>query len=296
MEEVVGRYADYLKDLKGASENTILSYQRDLKNFIIFLQGIGINRIENVNRTNITAYLLELQKSGKASSTISRNIASIRSLFQFLQKTDLMDEDPTLNLESPKIQKKLPEVLSIQEVDILLRQPSENNLKGIRDKAMLEVLYATGIRVSELICLKEDCINLTLEYVKCKDPNLSKERIIPLGTSAVNALSTYIEKARFAMVRDPKEKTLFVNCSGRPMTRQGFWKIIKVYSKKANIKKAITPHMLRHSFAAHMVANGADLQSVQEMLGHSDISTTQVYAQLNKNKLKEVYLKAHPRA
>lgn len=296
MEEVVVKYADYLRNLKGASENTILSYQRDLRNFVHFLHDSGIEKMQNVNRTNITAYLLRLQKSGRATSTISRNIASIRSFFHFLQKIGIIKEDPTVDLESPKIEKKLPEILSIEEVDLLLRQPNEKDLKGIRDKAMLEVLYATGIRVSELICLEESCVNLTLEYIKCIDPSHSRERIIPLGASAVKALHTYLDKVRFAMIRDPNEKSLFVNCSGNPMTRQGFWKLIKVYSKKANIKKPITPHMLRHSFAAHMVANGADLQSVQEMLGHSDISTTQVYAQLNKNKLKEVYLKAHPRA
>ncbi|WP_341877517.1 site-specific tyrosine recombinase XerD [Defluviitalea saccharophila] len=296
MEEVVEKYAGYLRDVKGASENTILSYQRDLRHFVSFLQDSGVKKIQNVNRTNITAYLLNLQKSGRSTSTISRNIASIRSFFQFLQKTNLIQEDLTQDLESPKIEKKLPEILSIQEVDLLLRQPNEKDLKGIRDKAMLEVLYATGIRVSELICLEESDVNLTLEYIKCADSNHTKERIIPLGASAVKALRLYLEKVRFAMIRDPKESALFVNCNGKPMTRQGFWKIIKVYSKKANINKEITPHMLRHSFAAHLVANGADLQSVQEMLGHSDISTTQIYAQLNRNKLKEVYLKAHPRA
>ena len=296
MEEVVEKYAVYLRDLKGASENTILSYQRDLRHFIRFLKDSGVKKIQDVNRTNITAYLLNLQKRGRSTSTISRNIASIRSFFQFLQKTNVIQEDLTQDLESPKIEKKLPEILSIQEVDLLLRQPNEKDLKGIRDKAMLEVLYATGIRVSELICLEESDVNLTLEYIKCTDSNHSRERIIPLGASAVKALRLYLEKVRFAMIRDPKESALFVNCNGKPMTRQGFWKIIKVYSKKANINKEITPHMLRHSFAAHLVANGADLQSVQEMLGHSDISTTQIYAQLNRNRLKEVYLKAHPRA
>ncbi|NLM12672.1 MAG: site-specific tyrosine recombinase XerD [Epulopiscium sp.] len=296
MEEVVEKYAVYLRDVKGASENTILSYQRDLRHFIRFLKDSGVKKIQDVNRTNITAYLLNLQKRGRSTSTISRNIASIRSFFQFLQKTNVIQEDLTQDLESPKIEKKLPEILSIQEVDLLLRQPNEKDLKGIRDKAMLEVLYATGIRVSELICLEESDVNLTLEYIKCTDSNHSRERIIPLGASAVKALRLYLEKVRFAMIRDPKESALFVNCNGKPMTRQGFWKIIKVYSKKANINKEITPHMLRHSFAAHLVANGADLQSVQEMLGHSDISTTQIYAQLNRNRLKEVYLKAHPRA
>ncbi|WP_058485417.1 site-specific tyrosine recombinase XerD [Defluviitalea phaphyphila] len=296
MEEVVIKYTDYLRDLKGSSKNTIVSYKRDLKNFINFLNNSGIQKFQNVNKTIITSYLLDLQKNGKSTSTISRNIASIRSFFQFLKKIEVIQDDPTIDLESPKVKKKLPEILSIQEVELLLKQPNEKELKGIRDKAMLEVLYATGIRVSELICLEKNSVNLTLEYIKCTDSKHSKERIIPLGSSAVRALRTYIEKARFAMIRDPKEKILFVNCNGNPMTRQGFWKLVKVYSKKANINKPITPHMLRHSFAAHMVANGADLQSVQEMLGHSDISTTQVYAQLNKNKLKEVYLKTHPRA
>ena len=193
----------------------------------------------------------------------------------------MINEDLTQDLESPKIEKKLPEILSIQEVDILLRQPSEKELKGIRDKAMLEVLYATGIRVSELICLEESDVNLTLEYIKCTDTTHSKVRIIPLGISAVKALRTYLDKVRFAMIRDPKEKALFVNCSGKPMTRQGFWKIIKVYSKKANINKTITPHMLRHSFAAHLVANGV-IYNRFKRCGHSDISTTQIYAQLNE--------------
>jgi len=295
MEEFVEKYAKYLSDIKGASENTILSYQRDLKQFISFLNKVGIKEIKKVNRTNIVAYLLELQKKGRAPSTISRNIASIRSFFQFLLKIHIIDEDPTINIDSPKQEKKLPEVLTIEEVDLLLSQPNERDLKGIRDKAMLELLYATGIRVSELITLQKSDVNLTLEYIKCTDQDL-KERIIPLGASALKSLRNYIDKARFAMIRDSNEKALFVNCSGNPMTRQGFWKLIKVYAKKAKINKTITPHMLRHSFAAHMVANGADLQSVQEMLGHSDISTTQVYAQLNKNKLKEVYLRTHPRA
>lgn len=296
MEDFVEKYAKYLRDIKGASENTILSYQRDLKQFISFLKKVGIKEIQKVNRTNIVAYLLELQKKGRAPSTVSRNIVSIRSFFQFLLKMHIVYEDPTENIESPKQEKKLPEVLTIEEVDLLLRQPNENDLKGIRDKAMLELLYATGIRVSELISLQKSDVNLTLEYIKCTDHEDSKERIIPLGASALRSLRNYMDKARFAMIKDSNEKYLFVNCSGTPMTRQGFWKLIKVYAKKAKINKTITPHMLRHSFAAHMVANGADLQSVQEMLGHSDISTTQVYAQLNKNKLKEVYTKAHPRA
>ena len=188
----------------------------------------------------------------------------------------------------------MPAILSLSDVERLLEQPDITDVKGIRDKAMLEVLYATGMRVTELISLEISDINMEMEYLSCK--NGEKTRIIPLGSKALEALDEYLRKARMSMLRDEREKTLFVNCFGHPMTRQGFWKIIKVYAKKAGIKEDITPHMLRHSFAVHLIENGADLQAVQEMMGHSDISTTQMYARLNKNRLKDVYSKTHPRA
>lgn len=294
MEKFVEDFTQYIETYKGASQNTIMAYTRDLKSFIIFVSKSNIDELEKVNRTTIIAYLFELQNKGKAPSTISRNITTLRTFFQYLYKQNIINYDPSINIESPKIEKKLPEILTIDEVEILLNQPNINDLKGIRDKAMLEVLYATGIRVTELISLKLENLNLTLGYIKCL--GVEKQRIIPLGSQAIYAIKKYIDKVRFVMIREPNEDTLFVNCSGKPMTRQGFWKIIKVYARKSNICDHITPHILRHSFAAHLVANGADLQSVQEMLGHSDISTTQVYAEVNRNKIKEVYLKAHPRA
>ncbi len=294
MEECVVQFAEYLEKGKGSTKNTILSYERDLKNFHQFLIQAGISKPQKINVTNIRAYLLYLEKKGRAASTISRNLASLRSFFQFLYKEGYIQEDPTLDVVAPKIEKKLPEILTMEEVGLLLAQPDPKELKGIRDKAMLEVLYATGIRVSELVNLQTDQIHMALGYLRCSYGG--KERIIPLGSKAIEALQKYIENARLIMIRDIKEPALFVNCSGTAMTRQGFWKIVKVYAQKASIQKTITPHMLRHSFAAHLVENGADLQSVQEMLGHSDISTTQVYAKLQKNRIKEVYKKAHPRA
>lgn len=294
MDEKLAEFAEYLKNRKGASENTVLSYERDLKNFFGFLKEAGISKTNQVNRTNVIAYLYDMEKKKRAAATISRNIASLRAFFHFLIYIGDMENNPTSELETPKIEKKFPEILSLEKVELLLEQPKNSGEKGIRDKAMLELLYATGIRVTELIQLKTADVNFSLEYIKCNGNE--KTRIIPLGSKAIQALEVYINQVRQSMIRDPEETTLFVNCSGKPMTRQGFWKIIKAYAKKAGIQEEITPHMLRHSFAVHLIQNGADLQSVQEMLGHSDISTTQVYARLNKSKLKEVYAKTHPRA
>ena len=294
MEECVVQFTEYLKNDKGSTRNTILSYERDLKNFNKFLSQTNSTKLQNINVTNVRAYLLFLEKKGRAPSTISRNLASLRSFFRFLYKNGLIYEDPTVDVVAPKIKKKLPEILTMEEVELLLAQPDNKELKGIRDRAMLELLYATGIRVSELISLQTNQVHMTLGYLQCS--YMGKERVIPLGSKAIEALEKYIEEVRSIMIRDSQECALFVNCSGTPMSRQGFWKIVKTYAQQAAIQKPITPHMLRHSFAAHLVQNGADLQSVQEMLGHSDISTTQVYAKLQKNKIKEVYNKAHPRA
>jgi integrase/recombinase XerD len=240
------------------------------------------------------AYVYELQKQNKAGATVSRNIASIRSFFQFLQKKGIVADNPAADLELPKVEKKVPEILSLEKVELLLEQPSGEEDKEVRDKAMLELLYATGIRVTELISLRVEDVNLPLEYIRCGGE--TKSRIIPIGAQAKFSLRRYLEKVRENMILRADEETLFVNCNGKPMTRQGFWKIIKAYAKKAGIEEDITPHMLRHSFAAHLIENGADLRSVQEMLGHSDISTTQIYTKLTNQKLKNVYAKAHPRA
>ncbi|HIT73489.1 site-specific tyrosine recombinase XerD [Tyzzerella sp. An114] len=294
MEEYLSEFSEYLKLYKNSSENTIMSYKRDLKNFFSYMKMCGINNIKNVTKTNILAYIYELQKEQRASSTISRNIASLRSFFQYLNKKEILNSNPAMELEAPKVEKKIPEILSTEKVELLLEQPSGNDNKSLRDKAMLELLYATGIRVSELITLKKTDINLSLEYIKCS--HNEKERIIPLGKAAIKSIENYINLSRDNMIKNTDEDYLFVNCSGKPMTRQGFWKIIKFYAMKAGITEDITPHMLRHSFAAHLIENGAPLQSVQEMLGHSDISTTQIYTKINKTKLKDIYLKAHPRA
>jgi integrase/recombinase XerD len=242
----------------------------------------------------VIAYLLQLQKKGRATSTISRNLASIRSFYQYLYKKKVIDIDPTTELESPKVEKKLPQILSTQEVELLLDQPKCLDLKGIRDKAMLELLYATGIRVSELISLNLNDINLDLGYLICNKG--SRERTIPIGSISITAVHEYLNKSRKFLLQDADDEALFVNINGRRLTRQGFWKIIKHYKNQANINKDITPHTLRHSFAAHLLENGADLRSIQEMLGHSDISSTQIYAQMAKNKIKEIYKRTHPRA
>lgn len=294
MEEKIREYTTYLREERRSSENTILSYNRDLRGFYHFMQNIGILEPAKINRTNVMAYIYELQKQKKSSATVSRNIASLRSFFQYLFKKGIVTENPAAELELPKVERKIPEILSLEKVELLLEQPNGEVGKEIRDKAMLELLYATGIRVTELISLKVEDINLNLEYIRCG--NDAKSRMIPFGTQARRSLEKYIGQVRNEMLSDEKEATLFVNCSGKPMTRQGFWKIIKGYAKKAGIDEDITPHMLRHSFAAHLIDNGADLRSVQEMLGHSDISTTQMYARMKDQKLKSVYAKAHPRA
>lgn len=290
IEEFVG----YLTEIKRASKNTIASYRRDLVKLNNFLTDLGCSQIDEITSTNLNSYILAIEKQGMSTATISRNIASIKAFFLYLLKQGVISEDPSDTLKPPKIEKKAPMVLSVEEVNLLLEQPNGSSPKEIRDKAMLEMLYATGIRVSELIGLRVNDVNLSMNFLQCRDRN--KERVIPFTNETREALVNYIENARDAMCKDD-QGFLFTNCQGAPMTRQGFWKIIKYYSSKAGIKKDITPHTIRHSFAMHLVNNGADLKSVQEMLGHSDISTTQIYMKANANtKLKEVYDKAHPRA
>lgn len=294
MEAHVETFINFLERDKRLSLNTLQSYKRDVDQYITYLNDINITSINNSNKTTVIAYLLNLQKKGRATSTISRNLASIRSFYQFLHKNKLIDNDPTLDLESPKVEKKLPQILSTQEVELLLDQPKCLDLKGIRDKAMLELLYATGIRVSELISLNMNDINLDLGFIRCNKG--TRERTIPIGSISIAAVTEYLDKSRNFLIQDSQEESLFVNINGKRLTRQGFWKIIKHYKNQANINKDITPHTLRHSFAAHLLENGADLRSIQEMLGHSDISSTQIYAQIAKNKIKEIYKKTHPRA
>ncbi len=287
----IDSFENYLVNIKKASKNTIASYKRDL---IKLSNYIGEDTdIKDINGTKLNSYVLFLEKQGMSSATISRNIASIKAFFMYMLKQGVINEDPTEQLKPPKIEKKAPETLTVEEINLLLEQPSGNTPKEIRDKAMLELLYATGIRVSELISLKVVDVNLNMNYLECKNEN--KDRIIPFENVAKESLVKYINEARDVMCHN--QECLFTNIQGAPMTRQGFWKIIKYYANKAGIDKDITPHMIRHSFAMHLVNNGADLKSVQEMLGHSDISTTQIYIKNNVNiRLKEVYEKAHPRA
>jgi len=294
MEALVQRFVNFLERDKRLSMNTLQSYRRDIEQYFNYLREINLQNISNSNKTTVIAYLLYLQKKGRATSTISRNLASIRSFYQYIAKNKLIDNDPTAELESPKVEKKLPQILSPEEVELLLDQPQCVDLKGYRDKAMLELLYATGMRVSELIQLDTQDLNIDLAYIKCNKG--TRERMIPIGSMAISALKEYLNKSRPLLIQTNDEKALFVNINGGRLTRQGFWKIIKQYKNQAQISKDITPHTLRHSFAAHLLENGADLRSIQEMLGHSDISSTQIYAQIAKNRIKEVYKKTHPRA
>jgi len=294
MEALVQKFVIFLEMDKRLSLNTLQSYRRDIEQYFTYLQEINLQNITNTNKTTVIAYLLYLQKKGRATSTISRNLASIRSFYQYITKNNIIELDPTVELESPKVEKKFPQILSTEEVQLLLEQPQCVDLKGYRDKAMLELLYATGIRVSELIQLDLPDIDLEMAFLRCNKG--LRERLIPVGSMAVSAVKEYLVKSRSLLIQKTDEKALFVNINGGRLTRQGFWKIIKQYKNMAKINKDITPHTLRHSFAAHLLENGADLRSIQEMLGHSDISSTQIYAQMAKNKIQEVYKRTHPRA
>lgn len=293
MEREVQEYISYLHNVKHTSNNTEMSYKRDLLKVCHFMQERGINSATAVKEQDLKAYIHALEEQKLAAATVSRNIASIKAFFLYLFSEGKIQNDAALCLKAPKIEKKMPEILTMGEVSALLEQANGDSLKEIRDKAMLELLYATGIRVTELISLKVSDVNLPMHFIMCRDPH--KERMIPFGTQAHDALERYLGGVRAEMVEDKSSEILFANCSGKPMSRQGFWKLIKFYAKKAGITADITPHTLRHSFAAHLVENGADLKSVQEMLGHSDISTTQIYANMNHNRIREVYAKAHPR-
>ena len=293
MEKEIDLFVSYLHNVKRTSENTKLSYQRDLNKLKLFMEERGSHAVQAIREEDLDAYIFYLEKRKFKAATVSRNIASIKAFYHFMYKSGIITEDVSEELKAPKIEKKLPEILSVYEVARLMEQPDENAPKGIRDKAMLELLYATGIRVTELISLRLQDVNLQTGLVICRDGN--KERAVPFGMEARKALIRYLENGRGFLMKPPSSDYLFVNCSGQPMSRQGFWNLIKYYAKKAGIKPGITPYTLRHSFAAHLVENGADLRSVQEMLGHSDISTTQIYAAMNYNRIREVYVRAHPR-
>lgn len=281
---------------RGLSRNTLESYKRDLKQFVDYLIMQDITAWKDTGKTHIAGYLSQLKMLGRASATLSRNRVSIRAFYKYLVKERLLDSDPSIYVEVPKLEKKLPRVLSIEEVEKLLEAPQSGLGSGARDKAMLELLYATGIRVSELISLNVEDINLQMGFIRCVG-KAEKERNIPISSIAIRCLTTYIHKSRLKLLKNTtNEKALFIGHLGTRMTRQGFWKILKRYAAEVSITNEITPHALRHAFAAHLIENGADLRSVQEMLGHSDISSTQMYVQVAKLKMKDVYNSAHPRA
>lgn len=296
MERWLEEFIHYLAVERGLAQNTLASYRIDLSQYLSHLKKQGITSLNQADRNHILTHLYKLQKSGKAPATISRHLAALKHFYRFLMADGLVSEDPTVSLEAPKLAQRLPQVLSTSEVETLLSQPQLADPAGMRDKAMLELIYATGTRVSEMVALDIEHIHLDMGYIRCFGKG-SKERIIPLGSIAANYVREYLSWSRVRLTRGKPEHTaLFVNVQGKRLTRQGFWKIIKKYAREGKIDKPITPHTLRHSFATHLLENGADLRSVQEMLGHADISTTQIYTHLTKIRLKEVYTNSHPRA
>ena len=293
MEKQVKLIIDFHKDDKKLSDNTLQTYRRDIQQYEKYVSDNKINYLK-VTEETILEYMEYLREENKKESTISRSLASIRSFYQYLIRVKKIKKDPTMTIESPKISKRTPNILTSKEVELLLDQPKDVDLKGTRDKAMLEFAYATGMRVTEMISLDIDDVKLDEGYVVCR--GRSKSRNIPLGSMSLKALKEYIDDARPYLIRDESEEALFVNVNGTRLTRQGFWKIVKYYKEQAHIEKDITPHVLRHSFATHLLQNGADLKAIQTMLGHSDISSTQVYMQFQDPGIKNEYKKAHPRA
>lgn len=292
--DILALYRDYLITERDASENTMSSYMRDLRQLQEYLQQEKGSTLLEGNETDLQDYIEHLREAGKSVSTIARNIASWKNFYQYLILQNLTEKNPARSLSAGKAEHKLPEILTNKEVELLLQQPKASDAKGTRDKAMLELMYATGVRVSELIDLNVGDVNLQSASIRCFSKN--RERFIPMYPYAVTILRDYMDHVRTSLVSSSENEALFVNMNGERMSRQGFWKIIKYYQNKAKIKKDITPHMLRHSFAAHLLENGADLKSVQKMLGHSDISSTLFYTQLVPTSIKDVYQNTHPRA
>ena len=295
MLDLIKAYENYLTKVKQASANTVFSYMRDIRQFDGWLRQTAGTDVVDASQVNISEYLSHLQDEGRSGATVSRSLASLKNFYSYVVSSGFLESSPVpANIKVERGEKKLPQILTGKEVELLLAQPAPIDPKGIRDKAMLEVMYATGIRVTELIDLNVDDVNLELGIIKCTGSK--KTRAIPLYPAALKALGIYMRQFRSAMLADPAETALFVNMGGARMSRQGFWKILKHYQAAAHIEKDITPHTLRHSFAVHLLENGADLGSVQELMGHSDISSTQVYAHMINNKLKTVYEKCHPKA
>ncbi len=294
MKAYIKEFEIYLKEIKKSSSNTLESYLRDVTQFSVFCDNLKLRSTSSVKQTHITEYVETLKKAGKSTSTVTRVLASLRCYYSFLVSQGICNDSPVNGVKQTKSDKKLPEILTSKEIALLLSQPDVNDLKGCRDKAMLELLYATGIKVSELISIQITDINLQIGILHLRSGK--NERVVPMYSEAIKALSNYCNGVREVVVLNKSTTELFTNMNGQPLTRQGLWKIIKYYAEKANIKKDITPHTIRHSFAAHLLENGAPLKDIQEILGHSDLSSTQVYAQLMRNRYAQSYKKYHPMA
>lgn len=292
MRNEIQKFIEYLHNEKNTTQNTEISYQRDLVKMDEYLKSQGIVNLSDVTKETLEDYISSLEELGKASSTISRTIASMKNFFHYGERQGWVSLSPAELLKAPKIDKKVPSILTVEEMDCLLSQPGDRTLKDLRDKAMLELLYATGIRVSELIHLTVEDLDMERECITCK--SRGKVRLVPFGSQAKKALEIYLKDVRGNIVTSTGVPFLFTNCNGEQMSRQGFWKLVKYYAKKAGIEEEITPHTFRHSFAAHLLENGADLKDVQEMLGHSDISTTQLYLSMKKAHIRDSY-SVHPR-
>ena len=294
MLDLVRAYENYLTKVKQASTNTVSSYMRDIRQFAVWLHDTKDTEIIDATQQNIADYLAYLEDDGRSGATVSRSLASLKNFYAYVVSTGFLEKTPVIDIHVDRGEKKAPQILTGREIELLLAQPVCVDAKGYRDKAMLEVMYATGVRVTELINLNVSDVNLELGIIKCA--GAKKARAIPLYPAARKALAAYLDNIRSSMLAEPDEEALFVNVSGARMSRQGFWKILKHYQDLAHIEKEITPHTLRHSFAVHLLENGADIGSVQELMGHSDISSTQVYTQMINQKLKSVYAKCHPKA
>ena len=292
MDEEIRLFTGYLEEIKKLSRNTVMSYHGDLTKMAVYMKEQGITSTADIHGTTLNAYVLHMERNGMSAATISRYIASMKAFFEYLVRERILDEDPSFFLKPPKVEKKLPGILTVEEMEHLLEQPSGDNPKGMRDKAMLELLYATGMRVSELVHLEVEDVNLRFGWIICRESG--KERMIPFGGTAGKALQMYLDKGRNTFLKNEEDHLLFFNCSGAPMSRQGFWKVLKGYASRAGIEKDITPRMFRHSCAAHMAAGGAGLQIIREMLGHTDMAATQIYAEFQPEITTE-YRKAHPR-
>jgi len=294
MRELIETFLGYLSVERGLSRNTILSYQKDLNFYMDFLETHAFNALSKITRNDITDFMLFQKDKGLAANSIARSLAAIKSFHRFLVRERILKTDPTSLVDSPKLWKKIPETLSLNEVETLIAQPNIRDKQGIRDKAILETIYATGMRVSEAVNLKVNNVNLEVGFVRCIGKG-NKERVIPLGKKAIDSLKRYLEISRPVLLNKKQSEFLFLSRLGKKISRQSLWKIIKRYARQARIKKPIWPHILRHSFATHLLERGADLRSVQEMLGHADISTTQIYTHINKDRLKTIHRTFHPR-